>query len=335
MNMTSLSSTPCREVTVSLNELPEQARHWGEPVVMRQLLAEWPLVKAGKASDESLRCYVSQFYNNRLLTFYSGVQENQFDIGFKEDMSGFTFMRETGCLNDVFARMAAEPNNACYIGSTPTSLALPGLEQENDIDFSPFKPLVNFWLGSQSRIMTHYDTPDNIACCVAGRRSFLLFPPDQVGNLYVGPVDLTPSGRPISMTAVDTGAMKKNPKLSQALKHSQLADLEPGDALYIPPLWWHQVTSKDRLNMLINYWWRFSPRYLGTPDLALEHAILALRGLPDEQRKAWKSMFDYYVFSDAETAVKDIPEALRGILDSSDERAIRAGWSKFSKKLHL
>lgn len=200
------------------------------------------------------------------------------------------------------------------------------------MDFSPFKPLVNFWLGSRSRIMTHYDTPDNLACCVAGRRSFLLFPPDQVANLYVGPVDLTPSGRPISMTAIDAEAVAQHPDLAQAMEHSKIANLEPGDALYIPPLWWHQVTGTDRQNMLINYWWRFAPSWYGEPDLALEHAILALRGLPKEQRQAWKSLFDYYAFSDRGNAEENIPESIRGILDSSDERAIRLGWMKFSKK---
>lgn len=325
--------TPCREIEVSQKELPELVKHWSEPVVMRQLLADWPLVQAAQQSDDALRCYMSQFYNSHLLTFYSGVQENQFDIGFQEDMSGFTFTRETGYLADVFDRMASKPNTACYIGSTPISLALPGLERDNSIDFSLFKPLVNFWLGSKTRIMTHYDTPDNIACCVAGRRCFLLFPPEQIDNLYVGPVDLTPSGRPISMTAIDDETVKEYPRLTCALEHAQLAELEPGDALYIPPLWWHQVTSQGRLNMLINYWWRFTPDFLGTPDLALEHAILSLRGLPNEQRQAWRALFDYYIFSDREHAEKNIPGALRGILNSSDERAIRGGWLKFSKKL--
>lgn len=325
--------TPCREETVSLRELPQQVSNWHEPVVMRQLLAHWPLVQAAQESDAALRRYLLQFYNGHLLTFYTGRQKQQFDIGFNNDMSGFTFLRETGQLTDVFTRMSAEPRKACYVGSTPTSLALPGIDSDNHIDFSPFKPLVNFWLGSKTRIMTHYDTPNNIACCAAGERSFLLFPPDQIENLYVGPVDITPSGRPISMTAIDRETVTLRPRLADALKHALIADLEPGDALYIPPLWWHQVTSKGHLNMLVNYWWRFTPEYFGSPDLALEYAILSLRGLPQQQREAWKSLFDYYVFSDQATAVKDIPEALRGVLNSSDERAIRGGWSKFAKKL--
>lgn len=331
--MASQAAKPCREVEVSLQQLPEQARLWQEPVVMRQLVADWPLVQAARQSDETLRRYLLQYYRNHSLVFYSGRQNGQFDVGFQEDMSGFTFVRETGLLEEVFARMTAQPDKACYVGSTPVSVALPGLERENRIDFSPLKPLVNFWLGSQTRVMAHYDTPDNIACCVAGRRSFLLFPPEQIDNLNIGPVDLTPSGRPISMTAIDDETVAKSPSLACAMAHAQLAELEPGDALYIPPLWWHQVTSERQLNMLINYWWRFTPDFFGSPDLALEYAILSLRGLPKEQREAWRSMFDYYIFSDREKAERAIPEALRGILNSSDEQAIRTGWTKFSKKL--
>ena len=34
---------------------------------------------------------------------------------------------------------------------------------------------------------------------VAGRRRFTLFPPEQVANLYIGPLDLTPAGQPVSL----------------------------------------------------------------------------------------------------------------------------------------
>jgi jumonji domain-containing protein 7 len=35
--------------------------------------------------------------------------------------------------------------------------------------------------------------------------------------------------------------------------------LEPGDALFVPALWWHEVVSEvgeDGLNIAVNYWYK-------------------------------------------------------------------------------
>ncbi|MEI9904556.1 MAG: cupin-like domain-containing protein [Asticcacaulis sp.] len=44
------------------------------------------------------------------------------------------------------------------------------------------------------------------------------------------------------------------PKFHKALGHAQEARLEPGDALFIPALWWHHVRTTGPLNLLVNYW---------------------------------------------------------------------------------
>ena len=41
-----------------------------------------------------------------------------------------------------------------------------------------------------------------------------------------------------------------------------VADLEPGDAIYIPALWWHAVQATGELNVLVNYWWNEALRTL-------------------------------------------------------------------------
>ena len=73
-----------------------------------------------------------------------------------------------------------------------------GFRAENDINLHAQTPLASLWIGNQSRVAAHYDFPTNIACSVAGHRRFTLFPPEQLENLYVGPVDFTPAGQPIS-----------------------------------------------------------------------------------------------------------------------------------------
>ena len=47
-----------------------------------------------------------------------------------------------------------------------------------------------------------------------------------------------------------SGARPDRPELLR-----MVADLQPGDALYIPSLWWHHVESIGVLNTMVNYWW--------------------------------------------------------------------------------
>ena len=55
------------------------------------------------------------------------------------------------------------------------------------------------WIGTESVAKAHYDVPRNIACCVLGHRRFTLFRPEQIVNLYPGPLQLTPGGQVVTM----------------------------------------------------------------------------------------------------------------------------------------
>jgi hypothetical protein len=163
----------------------------------------------------------------------------------------------------------------------------------------------------------HFDESSNVACVVSGRRRFTLLPPEQIANLYVGPLDYAPTGTPISMVDFRAPDLVRFPRFAEAMAHAQVTELEPGDAIYIPALWWHHVESLDKFNMLVNYWWKGAPGAPGTGDSALDcllHSLMSLRHLPLEQRKAWSAIFAYYVFDADEESVVHIPAARRGIL---------------------
>jgi hypothetical protein len=107
----------------------------------------------------------------------------------------------------------------------------------------------------------------------------------------------------------------QHPRFRLALDEAQVAELAPGDALFIPSMWYHHVEALDAFNVLVNYWWRDTPRYLGDPEQALLHAILAVRDLPENARQRWKALFEHYVFSGGAEAAAHLPEGTRGILD--------------------
>ena len=93
-------------------------------------------------------------------------------------------------------------------------------------------------------------------------------PADQFRNLYLGPIDNTPAGRAVSMVDLAAPDLATYPRFADAMASALVADLEPGDALYIPSLWYHHVEASAPFNVLINYWWRDTPR---TPVVALCH----------------------------------------------------------------
>lgn len=298
-----------------------------EPVVLRGLVADWPVVKAGKQTARAAADYVRGFYSGRPVTASYALPDIKGRIGYNEDLSGFNFKAVTVSLDEFLDRLFAHIDDpeppASYVGSTLVDNWFPGFRQENDLLATGAAPLVSLWIGNQITVSAHFDFPDNIACCVAGRRRFTLFPPEQLDNLYVGPWDRTPAGQAISLVDLRNPDYDRYPKFREALKSAREFVLEPGDALFLPSMWWHHVEGLDGLNMLVNYWWRSTPHYMGTPLNVLKHALLGLRGLRPEQREAWRHILNYYVFDAEDDATAHIPESSRGILGPLDENSAR------------
>ena len=298
-----------------------------EPLLLKGLVSDWPFVKAGLKSATAASDYLLKFYANATVGAGYLPPEDAGRFFYNDDMSGFNFDQGMSKLDQVLAEILehehTEDARSCYVGSTKVDACLPGFRAENDVNFGDISPLVNFWLGNRTRIAAHCDLPDNLACCAVGRRRFTLFPPEELENLYIGPLHITPSGREVSLVDFHDPDFDKYPRFRKALESAQVAELEPGDALFIPSMWWHHVEGRDSLNVLINYWWRQSPSYMSTPVNALNLALLTIRDLPADQRKVWHNIFQYYVFDADDDMFEHIPEPVRGPLGPIDEQTAR------------
>src|SRR3546814_563000 len=131
----------------------------------------------------------------------------------------------------------AAPPPPSYSGWTTLDTYLPGLGADNDLDVGDRDPLARVWISNRSRIPAHQDLPDNLACVAVGRRRVTLFPPDQLANLYIGPLDFTPAGQAISLVDFAAPDLARFPRFAEALRHAQVAELGPGDAVFIPSMW--------------------------------------------------------------------------------------------------
>lgn len=304
--------------------IPESVFSSATPVILRGLVESWPMVEASKKSPQQSLEYLLNFKTDEPITVFYGEPEIDGRVFYNHDYSGFNFETLRLPLQKIASELVKNLSNKqspmLYVGSTMVDKWLPGFRAENDIEFEDNDPLVSLWMGNQSRIAAHYDFASNIACCVAGRRRFTLFPPEQIDNLYIGPIDFTPAGQPISLVDFKHPDFEKYPKFRQALDSALTINLEPGDALLIPSMWWHHVESLDAFNALVNYWWRSSPNYLGTPLNVLQHALMGLRDLPTEQRAIWQNLFEHYIFNAKDENFEHIPESARGVLNKMDEK---------------
>ena len=86
-------------------------------------------------------------------------------------------------------------------------------------------------------------------------------------------------------------------------------------------MWWHHVQGLSPFNTLVNYWWTTLPAYIPTPMNTLYHAIWTLRDRPENEKRAWKQVFDYYVFGPAGLAGEHFPEQARGVLGPDHRRS--------------
>ena len=205
--------------------------------------------------------------------------------------------------------MPAPP--ALYVGSTTLDTCLPGFRAaERPAACGAREPLVSMWLGNRTRIAAHYDLPDNLACVVAGRRRFTLFPPDELANLYIGPLDFTPAGQAISLVDFAQPDLERFPRFAAgAGARAQVAELEPGDALFIPSLWWHHVEALDAFNVLVNYWWRAVAGLHGYADERADAGAAEPCATCRRPARGLARLFDHYVFEADEDTAAHIPNA--------------------------
>ncbi len=124
----------------------------------------------------------------------------------------------------------------------------------------------------------------------------------------------TPAGAPISLVDFDAPDLERFPDFPEAMAAAQVAELEPGDALYIPYMWWHHVRSLDAFNVLVNYWWNEAADTAPAPLDSFLHGLLALRDLPEDQRVAWRAMFEHFVFRANGDPMAHLPAETQGVL---------------------
>ena len=301
------------------------------PAVLRGLVSHWPAVLAAQASPAELARYLAGFDNGKPVDAILMPPPAQGRIAYNAAMDGFNFVRNRLPVSAILGQLSRyaefEDPPAVALQSALVSECLPGFAEQNGLALLDAEAGARIWIGNRVTVPAHFDDSENVACVVAGKRRFTLFPPEQVANLYVGPLDFAPTGAAMSIAPLAPPDYGRFPRLVDAVSAAFAAELEPGDAIYIPALWWHHVESLDRrLNVLVNYWWNGSLGALGRRASGMDcliHALLDIRPLPTELRMAWASLFSHYVFAAGDDGLGHIPQDRRGILGRLSPEAAR------------
>ena len=319
----------CDPATLPLDELIGA----GEPALLKGLARDWALVKAGLRSTADAMSHLRGFDSGKPVQYSFGEPEIGGRPFYNEDFTELNFQVRRAPVSEVLEEISLHLQDPApptyYIASLLVDGVLPGFTRQNDLGLAGHGVHAppGIWIGNRVVASCHFDAPDNLAVCAVGRRRVTLFPPEQIGNLYPGPLDPTPGGQVVSLVDFANPDYRRHPRFRDALATARIALLEPGDVLFIPSMRWHHVCSLEPFNVLVNYWWRSSPAFLSSPLLALHHALWTVRDLPEREKQAWAKVFDYYVFGPGERAGEHLPEQSRDLLGPIDEtlaRRIRA-----------
>ncbi len=330
MAMTKSVASARERSDVQADALPiDELLEAGQPVVLRGLVRDWELVQAGQHSTTEAMACLRRYDNHRPVQYSYGAPDIAGRVFYTDDFTAINCEVRRGSLDQLLDEIAKHLDDArpptWYMASAPVDACLPGFREANDLDLAAhgIHAPPRIWVGNRTIASAHYDALNNIACCAVGRRRVTLFPPEQIANLYPGPLEPTPGGQAVSVVDFANPDFQRHPRFRDALATAQSVVLAPGDAVFIPSLWWHHVEGLDPFNVLLNYWWSSVPDYVPAPLLALYHALWTIRDRPEREKRAWREIFDYYVFGPAERAGEHLPEAARDVLGPMDEMRIR------------
>ena len=308
------------------------------PVIIRNLVTAWPVTQAASQSAQALHDYLAPFAVAGEVEAFIGAPQIEGKYYYTDDLSGFNFERRTMRLAQALAAILAPTSpgdKTMYLGSIPAEDFLPGFTSANPMSLLVSSIAPRLWLGHASTVSAHYDTLDNLACVVAGSRRFTLFLPEAIGDLYVGPIDRTMAGQPVSLaaSAPDAG---RYPRFKHAQDTMLVADLAAGDALYLPKLGWHKVEATGPFNGLVNYWWDAFAAGPDSPYTALLLAMITLSERPPAERAAWHAFFDHYVFRQNGHPLAHLPADKHGLLGPLRQNygAIRARVMHLLRNIH-
>lgn len=209
----------------------------GRPVILTGCMEDWPAVS--RWTPEYLKQTLGdvkiqyQGERDRNKRYEMQVDAHRREIAFSDYMD---LIAQPGVGNQAYITANNSAHNARALAPLHADLGFPGefLEPAADVKNGMM------WIGPAGTVTSlHHDLTDNLVAQVVGRKRFRLFAAADVGKLY--------NHHHVFSEIVDLDDpdldMARLPLMKEANVHD--ITLLPGEMLFIPIGWWHQVNALD------------------------------------------------------------------------------------------
>jgi hypothetical protein len=223
-----------RRVDVTSDEFLNQFYAPNRPVVLGNVVGEWPATK--KWSPE----YLLEKLGDRAVE-YQGDRTSAADFEMAKDRH-----KRSSSFAEFMGLISGGKDNDFYITAYNSAVNQDALKPLSD-DLGTLDEYLRheggrmeamFWIGPKNTFTPlHHDLTNNLLVQFVGRKRVFLVSPGETPRLYN---DVHVFSRVGDLTAVDFATYP----LMNGVGFQEII-LNPGDALFIPIGWWHQVTSLD------------------------------------------------------------------------------------------
>ncbi|WUC81822.1 cupin-like domain-containing protein [Streptomyces sp. NBC_00536] len=255
-----------------------------EPIARAAVLTTTPLIIRGTGALDTMRKWTPEYVSERLGDREVPVAIADADGSFRYNTAAREGLRYEPMRGSRLAAEFRDTASGRRLSMQQMSIPNALVELRDDLSIPPYIPGdvitdINLWMASESsNTPLHYDNMNNLFAQLDGRKRFLLFNPSQSDLLYPGPLDIRT--RHLSGVDVADPDLEKFPEFARAEYWEAL--VLPGDLLFIPAFWWHQVSAPD-ISVSVNYWWRADVRDCACPSyfrqLYLDLVMADVRGL--------------------------------------------------------
>jgi hypothetical protein len=300
-----------------------------QPIVFRGAADAWPLVKYSKRSIKTLLDKLRDLVGHNLvdakvgLPGDNGLISGAGFVGAKNLPNAFHARRPfSGILNEIERESSNPTGHYVYMFSVKVAEQLPELLpflELPKINHQTFNGDWRLWLGSGDHsAQIHADGEENLFFAIAGQKTFTVYPPQALPDLYVCALEGGAYSAQSSTVNPQDPDLTRFPKFTNAQKIAREVTLKPGDMMYLPSRWWHSVDSVG-LNLGINYWWSDVPdTAVADSTRVFANALLYTRTMPDHWRAYWKVLFDQFVFLENGEPFPHLPPHQQGYAGDPD-----------------
>jgi jumonji domain-containing protein 7 len=218
---------------LSVDEFQSSFAAFNKPVIITNIVNEW------QARTKSTPDAIKSLFGNMIVEVRDS--DNEIDQFFGEGKRSHIRLEE---YIDLISNPDSTRQRLPYLGNMSFNASSHLSTLKKYFQFPRYFPNqileeMRLWIGAPGQISTiHNDNYHNFNAQLYGRKTFLLFPPEQHRLLYTQLMNRTCWASPINPHQPD---IDKYPLF--ALAEALEACLEDGDLLYIPIFWWHQATA--------------------------------------------------------------------------------------------